>query len=418
MKKSILLLVIIFLSGWVFTKTALAYEGECHLKHCLVPSPTVLGPEQGDVVNTQRPGIKGLTWKTTVVKVFIDGIEVPEVKQIKHQDYYGSFYAEPDYNLAPGVHYIYTIAQSEKPGWYDQSQESAYVYFTVELPVPVAFAPKTPIKAPVDAGNETNKSLSDEASNAIAPITEPAVSFQQIDINEQSESAPTVQVEKGKIEGGVSVEQDSFKEIETANQTEQSDWSLPNEQTKTDDLNLQGAAGLADLGEILKDEFVNQEMAKKAKENRIIGLAVLAIIVLFSAMWLVADKRWFKKDAGKNEDDGLPPPPTPPQKKEKGKKLKDGFVGNNQQQPGAAEEKKSKEVLPPPIEPLNSPSNSSNKYFATPPYSPHSPYPSRLEESSYVPLKEEAELFDAEQELNEIEGKYAVKSDQKPNELF
>lgn len=319
MKKPILFLIIILLGGWAFTKTALAYEGECHLKHCLVPAPTVLGPEQGGIVNTQRPGIKGLTWKTAVVKVFIDGIEVPDVKQVKHQDYYGSFYVEPDYNLAPGVHYVYTVAHSENPGWYDQSKESIYIYFTVELPPPVAIAPKTPPAPPANTGDMINQPSQNQETDAITSIAEPASPFQQVDIIEQEESTSTVQVEQGQIEGGVSVEQGSLEEMGAINQTEQQGQPLPSEQPRADELNLQGAAGLSDLGEILKDEFINQEMAKKAKENRIIGIAVLVLIIIISATWLAADKRRFNKSAGEDQVDELPPPPVPPQKKRKAK---------------------------------------------------------------------------------------------------
>ena len=62
----------IFVFSANFAKAA---EGDCHLVYCYVPAPTVLGPVLNQTISG-RLAIIGLTWKTTIVKVFLDGQEL------------------------------------------------------------------------------------------------------------------------------------------------------------------------------------------------------------------------------------------------------------------------------------------------------------------------------------------------------
>jgi len=344
---------------------AKAAEGECHLKHCLVPAPTILGPKQGEVVATLRPGIKGLTWKTTVVKVFIDGVEITNIKQIKHADYYGSFYAVPDFDLAPGQHYAYTIAHSENPGWYDQSKESTYIYFTVKAPV-VLKAESGPVAGPAVA--EPNKTPG--AANTVE-VSKPEAAAGSIDIDRSEGQPADVAVGQGAIDGGVFVEEGAPAQ------------PTPSAVASQNNLELQGAAGLSDLGEILDDEFA-QKTTDPAKRNRIIGLSILALIIIFAIILLATDERRFRREVNRHEDGDLPPAPQPPA---------DRTWSKEPLAPADKSAPAGEQVIPPPIEPteLYNTGQAPKDYFASPPASPHSPYPDRSPKGD--------RLFDPEQKL-------------------
>jgi len=425
-------MITLFLIQPLGLPVTLAFEGQCHLKHCFVPAPTILGPEQDDIVNILRPGIKGLTWKTAIVKVYLDGIELPNVKQIKHEDYYGSFYVEPAYDLAPGIHYVYTIAHSEKPGWYDQSKESIYIYFTVEPPPPPPVKPiqvplpiveplplpetasdvtEPALPLPIEDGSQVEDDLQ-EAVESILPqpaeeeskeaveeilISPPEILDKQVDIIESNQGQSAVAVEAGQIEGGVYVKEESLEDIAAAQPAKK--------EQPVDKLGLQGAAGLSDLGKILENEFVNKEMADKSKRNRIIGLSVLALIVVFSIIWLAADKHKFKDKTDRGKEGELPPPPQPPQERAKA-----GRPSYN----ASLDDSKSTEVSPPPIEPAKQTLEAkpdSGRYFASPPPSPHSLYPPKSDEAmrsdeiKYVPLDTDNQL-DTENALKDLEERF------------
>lgn len=405
MRKKILFLIggviaTLFLLTFGFSNEALAAEGECHLKHCLVPAPTILNPEQGSVVDTQRPGIKGLTWKTTIVKVYIDGVEQTNVIQIKHEDYYGSFYVEPDYDLEPGIHYAYTIAHGDPPGWYDQSKESIYIYFTVPSPPPLPSPPALPT-TPVAPEEEIE--LDEEIT-----VTEEGLE-KQVEIIEPTEEQPTVEVEEGQIEGGVFIEEEGIEDIQKPGEQEG--------RAVEDELGLQGAAGISDLGEILQDEFVEKEVVEKAKRNRIIGLSVLALIVIFSVIWLVADKQRINRQTEKEKKGDLPPPPRPPTTSKDRAQLEEKKSKAGRPSREVAESDKSQEVSPPPIEPTVSKDNS-DRYFASPPPSSKSPYPPKPEDVEYVPLEKDDEAFDPDTALRDIEDRFVSEDKEEQDKLL
>ncbi len=367
-------LAALFLFCFSITPYVQAYEGECHLKNCLVPAPTVLMPEDGAVVTTARPEIRGLTWKRTVVKVYIDDQELANVQQINHytspDDYYGSFFVVPDFDLEPGEHYIYTIAHSEKPGWYDQSKESSYIDITVRKIVVKPSLPAKPLPVLPSLSDMTLPTPS-EPEPAEPSITEselpaateeaeeqPSVSESEVDIIEQPEDeqeeveviSPSadgqVDVQQGEIEGGVSVEKESL----------------------TGEMSLQEAAGISDLGEILKDEFVAKDQMDQERRNRIIGLAMLGIILAVAIIWLFTGRQQrIRKEILEEEDEGeLPPPPAPPGAKNKKQKAK----GPSIEEQITVEPIKEEEDLP-----LEALIEDEDKYWASPPPSPYSPYP-------------------------------------------
>jgi len=143
MKKAKIILFI-FLTVVVFWLTDMPAkaEGTCHINNCFVPAPTIVVPLAGETVVGSRPVIRGLTWKRTLVDIYLDGEYQGEVILREHENYLQSFFWQPIETLAPGQHFVYTIAYNSRgydptlKGW-DQSKESTYIYFTVPQPVPV-----------------------------------------------------------------------------------------------------------------------------------------------------------------------------------------------------------------------------------------------------------------------------------------
>ena len=330
--------VLVFLLLVILPFGVQAAEGECHLKYCFVPAPTTYTPAMDEVASS-RPAITGLTWKTAVVKVYLDGVELAGVRQVKHEDYYGSFYVRPAFDLTPGRHFVYTIAHSEKPGPYDQSKESIYTYFTV-------------------VQKETAVS---EASPA-SPGVEPAESIEIISLEQESEfeivepqAASRVEVEKGRIEGGVSVKAELAGEPTMIEKAEE----------ETEDTALQEAATFNQLGDALEGEFKQLKLEQRLKRNRMIGLSILGLAVLVVIIWLVASRNSIKREFKKEAKGDLPPPPQPPTSQPT--LIKDLLA-------------RDEEIKVEPIEPeedsaVDSLVQEELDYWAAPPPSPYSPYP-------------------------------------------
>lgn len=256
-KLSILLLIVVFLSIFLFTaNNVVAAEGDCHLEHCLVPAPTIFQPTAGATVDGQL-NITGLKWKTTIVKVFLDGVELKNIKQIKHEDYYGSFWAWTSDSLKPGRHFVYTIAYSENPGIFDQSKESYYIYFTIA---------------------ETRKQISKQQPDAEEPKQDElpeatqeqsSVSSETVNVAEQIAPNQVDVQEPGQISGGVSVVGDGIPES-AVEPTEQNN--------EISDLQRTASAGQ------IKDAFSGADesdiLLRTQKRNRVIGLIILIAIIM------------------------------------------------------------------------------------------------------------------------------------------
>ncbi len=270
---------------------ALAKEGDCHLKHCLIKSPTVLAPANG-ASGWDWPVVKGLKMRGSAVKVFLDGQELTGVKQINHQDFYGSFYIKPGLPIKPGQHFIYTIAYAEKPAWYDQSRESAYVYFTVAQPAKPKVQPAA-------------KPLSAKAIEPLATSTEPVADLKII----SPTSSATFMVESGKIEGGVFIDAtSSFLAQSVAEPIGPAELPKVNQPSA----NLQPSANFSQISETLKDEFANKKLGQIKKRNLTIGLTLLGIIILIVLGVSWAERHSIEREFLQKAEGDLPPPPQPP----------------------------------------------------------------------------------------------------------
>lgn len=306
--------------AWAFTYVSGSGrgEGKCHLKWCFVPAPTILMPEQGEAVATPRPAIRALTWKTTIVKVFLDGVEMANVQQRKHEDYYGSVFAVPDFDLTEGEHFIYTIAYSEKPGWYDQSKESTYIRFTVKLsPKPkvvkyVAPKPTAPPEQAVPPTPTEAKETTDLPSELRAESRGKEEEQAEIDIISPAQEGG-VEVEEGKIEGGVSIEAEKEPVSPPSFEVAALEPKLE-EAGKQEPTSFQEAATFSELGEILEGEFVERDAEEIQRRNRIIGFSMLGVIIIILVVWAIASRQSIKREFKKEEKGELPPPPEPPEK--------------------------------------------------------------------------------------------------------
>ena len=277
MKKIFIKLSIFFLPAllavFIFSfnlPAAHAAQGECHLENCLVPSPTILLPKINSINSSGQINLVGLTWKRTVVKVYLDGQELIGVKQYDHEDYFAGFYLTANVHLKPGKHYLYTIAHSEKPGWFDQSKESAYIYFTVPVPKPQPIAVINDLPVESDLSQVAEPSI-DNGLNVLA-----------------STSLTTVEVNQGQIEGGVFVEAEEPGQVADASndsgskdQDQAVQQTLPSQGPSASNLtDLQNAGQVDDLSAYLENEFLAEQVKATAKRNRLIGLVVLAVLVL------------------------------------------------------------------------------------------------------------------------------------------
>jgi len=251
-----------------------AAEGDCVADFCLVPAPTVLSLNNDQILDSGRLTLSGLAWKTTLVRIFVDGKEVRAVRQFDHEDQYVGFYA--DLNLSSGRHYLYTTAYSDskQPGPYDQSQESKYIYFTVQEPARDLTEADQPL---LEDDFEINEKQSDQMIVNDQALAEDL----SMDIVNASSTA-MIDVADGRIEGGVFIEEDLQNFIE-----EFVDEQVPLEEMNQE-LQMQPAATFNDLSETLKGEFENQKSDDVQKRNRLIGYVLLIIIILaYLIRWIV-----------------------------------------------------------------------------------------------------------------------------------
>jgi len=299
------ILITLFLLLLIPFKT-FALEGDCPEKYCFVPAPTIVMPEIGQEVG-ERPAFRALTWKPTYVKVFVDGLEIGNIEEKKHEDQYASIFVQLDYNLKPGNHYVYMIAYHEKGGWGGVSKESRYINFTVKEKKVTYLPPQEVLsnqsveeitqveQEPKIFTSETI--LEDVKQKEEAQIGIIATSDENnIGVIGEPVSGDVEIKEQGMIEGGVFVEKN--KPVS----------------------DLQEAAGVSDLGEILNDQFIGKDLEQTQKRNRFIGLIMLIIILSLAIIWFGFDylnsRRMKILD---QEDEGyLPPPPTPPKDRKKG----------------------------------------------------------------------------------------------------
>lgn len=174
MKNFFYIFIIIFLI--LIAKTAKA-EGICHINNCFVPAPTIVLPANNQLMTEIRPAIQGLTWKRTLVDIYLDGQYQGAVKLKEHENHLQSFFWQPPEDLSVGQHFVFTIAYSTKgydktiKSW-DESKESAYIYFTIERKeIAKINKPQTLLNNKNEPSNQTITNLFNAEKN---PTTKPA----------------------------------------------------------------------------------------------------------------------------------------------------------------------------------------------------------------------------------------------------
>lgn len=303
----------------IFTNNALAKEGDCHFDNCFVPAPTVLFPQNNSLVWQKRPVISGLTWKSTIVEVYLDDQLLPNIRQDIHQDYFASFYVIPTFDLKPGTHTIYAYAKSGNGQWYDWSKESKNVVFSskftvksvtlssgVEAVIPKAEEEKeSPKVGKLDQVMQeyfnNNDSVVDNASTTSGTSTavvEKNVFADDSSLIGKSSTSTSLEVvepenprnlganvEPGQIAGGVVAEN---------NQP-----AKPNE--------LQPAADSKDLKDIL-DPLVREERFNDQQKNNVrIGIWILLLLIVGGGVWFYLRRDKDDQDIAKSGE--IPPEP-------------------------------------------------------------------------------------------------------------
>lgn len=135
-KKTLIIFTLLLGCSFFININQAKAEGICHVNHCFIPAPTIVVPEEGFITYHKKPVIRGLTWKRTLVDIYLDGQYQGPVLLKEHENHLQSFFWQPNSNLSAGEHYVYTIAYNSRgydkslKGW-DQSKESTYIYFTI-----------------------------------------------------------------------------------------------------------------------------------------------------------------------------------------------------------------------------------------------------------------------------------------------
>lgn len=262
-----------------------AQEDECKVQPCFVPAPTIITPVSNATTTNSALVISGLTWKSTWVEVYVDGVKMENVKLVKHADYYASFSVRLKEKLKPGKHSIHTFAYDEKNGWGGVSKESKHVSFFVEneivkvKPVPTKVSTKpmpTPPQKEDTINNETKTPLEpekvfNEKPNDKQPVNVPAV--ERVTNNDQVNNL--IETRQNYLE----VNSDEANENEVNDEDNQ---QLGTGATETKDENLQ----------YKKIDDYQQRL----KTNRIVGLVILSAIALISLFWLLLKEPIFKNE--------------------------------------------------------------------------------------------------------------------------
>lgn len=251
MKKYLFYVILLIVCSFFINANKLRAEEICHIDHCFVPAPTIVIPENNKIFFT-NPAIQGLTWKRTLVDIYLDGEYQGPVILKEEENHLQSFYWQPAEKLSVGKHYVFVIAHSTKgydkniKSW-DQSKESMAVYFIIK-----------------DQEFTYNKN-----------------------INQQKIIEEDIKVEKIQIDAGGSQN------------------IIINKQTDNNANNQKGATTYQTI--------INK--LNKQTTIRIIGLVIIIIILMiFILKWLINKKRKYLEAEMMSKiekEENYPPPPPP-----------------------------------------------------------------------------------------------------------
>ncbi|MFH1667405.1 MAG: hypothetical protein ABH884_00070 [Candidatus Komeilibacteria bacterium] len=293
-----------------------------NLSKCPVPAPTLVVINTSAVFYPDSVIIAGLSWNETLVDVYIDGIFNGRASLNIDESGVGNFYYQPFLSLTTGEHYVYVVARNLNER--ERSIESEYLYFKVinrpsiasvvveqELALEDIF-PEVIVDEQIDETQdelaeyfEDNFSTLDKVDqdeeldkDTVSIITEEKSTDSEVVVTTDQENGDvtvTDQEEQGEvnvldegldsylggaIEGGVSEEKP--QEISDLQET-------------------------ADIDAIISEFFaedadlIAQRIAERERQNRNIGLAMLAVIIAIIVVWTIVSRR----ERGYNEIDEL-----------------------------------------------------------------------------------------------------------------
>jgi hypothetical protein len=270
---------------------------------CRVPAPTLISIEENSSFYANEVTILGLSWNETLVDVYIDGIYNGRAYLNTDGSGVGNFLYRPFLPLTAGEHYAYAVARnlSEK----ERSIESEYVYFNV-------------INRPIVATNiiEETFDISEILPEAI--VTDQIEEDQQVleeyfeenfaDLEEE-DAIPAIIVEEIDTAVNVSNEEESG-EVSVSNEEESGEVSVidggldqytggaieggVSEEKPQEISDLQETADIdAIISEFFAEDedLIAQRIVERERQNRNIGLAMLAVIIVIIVAWAIVGRR-------------------------------------------------------------------------------------------------------------------------------
>jgi len=142
------------------TSLLLSPEVRINIEIPELSAPTLIAPNEQNVVGVKKPLITGLTISNTSVYVFIDGIYNGKTEVLKDESGTANFAYRPFLNLAKGDHRVWAFAKDENG---KETLISNVLNFKIEdpMPAPVLFNPEIKVEKnkPFIVGVAKNNSI-------------------------------------------------------------------------------------------------------------------------------------------------------------------------------------------------------------------------------------------------------------------
>ncbi|MCR4279818.1 MAG: hypothetical protein NUV82_00120 [Candidatus Komeilibacteria bacterium] len=329
--KFIVLSAVLIMGIFLLPENSRAAENPCLvLAQCQVPAPTVLNLDTQPTFYPEEVVIAGVSWNETKVDVYIDGMFNGRATLRTDESGVGDFFWRPFLKLEPGVHSVYTVARNftEK----ERSFQSPTQSFTVvarpkpvapvkpvsnePITVPEPFIPDGKGEIPVES-EELDEIEEDMEEEELEPLIEDMAEEAEEDSGEQSGGGITVaDKETGEItvknkenEGKVDIAPKEEGHVDVIEGGQITGGVMEDNELTVSDLQK-----TADRNEIWQEFFSGAKNGDRAGggfsgkvQNRIIGLILLAIIILATAIHHFVTQRPRRTDEQlKNADDTIP----------------------------------------------------------------------------------------------------------------
>jgi len=279
---------------------------------CQVPAPTLIMTEGNTDFYANEVVVSGLSWNETLVDVYLDGVYNGRAFLNIDDSGVANFAYRPFLPLTAGEHYAYAVARnlSER----ERSIESDYLYFNViNRPViaPMVFDQEVDIMDILPEQIVEDEII--ENQDELAEYFED--NFSTLDEVEQEEESNeenlSISTEEGLADSEVVVTtEEENSEVTVTDQEEQGEVNVLDENLDTylggaieggvseeKPQEISDLQETADIDAIISEFFaededlIAQRIAERERQNRNIGLAMLAVIVAIIVVWMIVSRR-------------------------------------------------------------------------------------------------------------------------------